>query len=362
VNRAGRLLCVGLRGAEPGADLLEADLEACRRAGVGGVILFDVDVPTLRRLERQGVDPEDARRRAVRNILDPDQLGRLVVRIREVLGEDVFVAIDQEGGQVARLTSRRGFRDDPSASEFAALEEERRRQSATNQAEQLARFGIDLNFAPCVDLDFGEANPIIGRLGRAYAADPAEVAACARISIAAHRMAGVASCLKHFPGHGSSRADSHLGAVDITGTWDRDRELAPYRDLATEEGVAVMVAHVAHRGLDAELPASLSPVVIGDLLRADIGFNGVVVTDSIDMRAVADLHDPGEAAVQAVRAGADFVIDGFNLDDRTEHPAPALAAALAEGLGDGRIAGGAHRLEESLERLALLRRQIGTDR
>lgn len=361
MNRAGRLLCVGLRGTEPGTDLFESDLEACRRAGVGGVILFDVDVPTLRRLERQGVDPEDARRRAVRNILDPEQFVRLVARVREVLGADVFVAIDQEGGHVARLTSRRGFRDDPSARQFAALDADGRRQSATKQAEQLARYGIDLNFAPCVDLDFGETNPIIGGLGRAYAADPGEVAACARISIAAHRTKGVASCLKHFPGHGSSRGDSHLGAVDITATWDRDRELAPYRDLATEKGVAVMVAHVAHRGLDADLPASLSPSIIQTLLRSDIGFNGVVVTDSIDMRAVADLHDPGEAAVRAISAGVDFVIDGFNLGDRTEHPAPALAAALAEAFADGRIVGGVRRLDESLVRLARLRRQIGSD-
>lgn len=356
---AGRLLCLGIRGAEPGDPLLEADLAACRRAGVGAVILFDVDVPTLRRLEAEGVEPEEARRRAVRNLTDPDQVRRLADRIRMVLGDDVFVAVDQEGGRVARLSSRRGFMDDPSARAFAALGAAKRERAARRQAEQLARCGLDLNFAPCVDLDLGPDNPVIGGLDRAFAADPDTVTACARTVLAAHRAAGVAACLKHFPGHGSSRADTHLGAVDVTGTWDRERELAPYRALAKTPGMAVMAAHVRHRDLDPDLPASLSPAVIDGLLRGELGWQGVVATDSIDMRAVADHHTPEEAAVLAVRAGCDLVIDGFNLAERDEHPAPALAIALADAFADGTIPGGKARLKASLARLARLRAEIG---
>ncbi len=359
MTNAGRLLCVGIRGTEPGQDLLEADLEACRRAGVGGIILFDVDVPTLRRLEGEGVAPAEARRRAVRNIVDPDQLQRLMARIREALGAGVFIAVDQEGGQVARLTSGSGFRDDPSAREFAALDPEGRRRSAAAQAAQLARLGFDLNFAPCVDLDLEADNPIIGRLDRAYAAVPDEVIACAREVITAHREAGVACCLKHFPGHGSSRTDTHLGAVDITTSWQREPELEPYQALAGAAGVAVMTAHVVHRGLDPELPASLSPRITGTLLRNEVGFDGVIVTDSLDMRAITGRHTLQEAVVLAVAAGADMVLDGFNLEDRPEHPAPALVAALTEAFTDGRIPGGAGRLKESLGRLDRLRRQIG---
>ena len=359
MTRHGRLLCVGLRGTEPGTDPFEADLAACRRAGVGGVILFDVDVPALRRLENAGEAPETAVRRAVRNVVDPDQLRRLVARVRDVLGPEVFVAIDQEGGRVARLTSRRGFADDPSARQFAAMNATDRAASARRQAEQLAGLGIDLNFAPCVDLALEPANPVIDGLDRAFAADPATVTACAGTIVAAHRAAGVAACLKHFPGHGSSRSDTHLGTADVTDTWQREPELAPYRALAAEPGVAVMVAHIVHRGLDAEHPASLSPDIVSGLLRSEIGFAGVVVTDSIDMRAVADRYSYEAAAVQAVRAGADLVVDGFNLAERAEHPAPALAAALAGAFADGRIPGGDRRLEKSLQRLDRLRRQLG---
>lgn len=346
-----RLLCTGLRGALPGDPLLESDLDACRRAGVGAVILFDVDVPTYRRQLAVGLPPEEARRRSPRNILDPAQLLTLTDYIRAVLGDHVLIAVDQEGGQVARLAPWRGFRADPSARAFAALVPAEQVRAARAQAAQLAAAGIDLNFAPCVDLDSGADNPIIGGLDRAYAADPDVVTACARTVIAAHRDMGVAACLKHFPGHGSSRADTHLGAVDVTGTWNRDAELAPYRALRDEPNTAVMVAHVRHRGLDPDRPASLSPAVVDGLLRGELGFRGAVVTDSIDMRAVADHHAPEEAAVLAVRAGCDLVVDGFNLTEREEHPAPAIAGALEKAFNERVIVGGQERLELSMMRL-----------
>ena len=355
----GRLLCVGIRGAVPGEDLLERDLEACRRAEVGGVILFEVDVPTFRRLQRDGLDTDTAKKQSVRNILDAEQLRRLIAHIGERLGPDVFVGVDQEGGQVVRLSPARGFAAEPSAQEFAALDGTARRQEATRQAGQLADLGFDLNFAPCVDVALEPQNAIITRLGRSFGAKPETVIECANVVLDAHATAGVAACLKHFPGHGSSRDDTHLGAVDITSTWQRELEIEPYRALCQRPGVAVMVAHVVHRKLSGENPASLAADVVDGLLRSEIGFQGVVITDSIDMRAVANRFDPGETAVAAIAAGADFVVDGFNLDERAEHPAPALVAALQDALNDGRIAQGAKRIEKSLERLHLLRTQIG---
>jgi beta-N-acetylhexosaminidase len=353
----GRLVCVGIRGCRPGEPRLEADLDACRRAGVGGVILFDVDVPTLRRLQRRGLGVEQALVSSPRNVVDFDQVQELIVHVRRRLGDHVFVGIDQEGGRVARLSPRHGFAADPAARDFAAFDDAMRREAARRQAERLAQLGFDLNFAPCVDLALEPANEIIVSSGRSYGADPAEVVEAAAVILDAHARAGVAACLKHFPGHGSSLGDTHLGAVDITGTWRRKAELTPYRALATRPGVAVMVAHVVHQNLDADRPTSLSPAVIGGLLRGEIGFDGVVVTDSIDMRAVADRFEPGEAAVLAVTAGADLVIDGFNLDDRPDHPAPALAGALAKALADGRL--DAARVEASLDRLDRLRSALG---
>lgn len=357
----GRLLCVGIRGAVAGDALLEQDLEACEEAGgVGGVILFDVDVPTLRRLQAENVDPREAVPRAPRNVLDPGQLRELVGYLRSRLGEELLVCVDQEGGRVARLSPNRGFTADPAASAFARLLPGQRRAAAMRQATQLRDLGFDLNFAPCVDLALEEASEIIAGSGRSFGREPEIVVSAAEAVLDAHAAVGLAACLKHFPGHGSSRGDTHQGMVDVTGTWQRDVELEPYRRLCSRDGVAVMVAHVLHRHLDPDLPASLSPAVIEGLLRGELGFDGVVVTDSIDMRAVADRFGPAEAAVAAVEAGADLVIDGFNLEARTEHPAPLLAAALADGVHTGRIS--PERIDASLSRLDRLRVQIGRAR
>lgn len=355
---AGILLCVGIRGSRAGEDILEQDLEACAEAGVGGVILFDVDVPTFRRLQGEGVATGEARLQARRNIIDAEQLSQLIVHIRQILGSDIFVSIDQEGGSVARLSPARGFAPEPTAREFALLDQDARREAARAQARQLADLGFDLNFAPCVDLALEPENKIITQLDRAYGKEVDTVVACAEVVLEAHAKAGLAVCLKHFPGHGSSRGDSHLGAVDISATWQREAELAPYRALMERPGVAIMVAHVIHEELGGDLPASLSTGVVEKLLRTELEFGGVVVTDAIDMLAVADRFQPGEAAVMAVNAGVDLIIDGFNLHERNEHPAPVLVAALQRAVENGTLHRGEARIDESVNRLRRLRARL----
>lgn len=337
----GRLLVTGIRGHGPGDPVFEADLEACAQAGVGGVILFDVDVPRL------DGDPMDA----PRNVVDQEQLRRLITVVRDRLGSHAWVSIDQEGGRVARLNPRRGFEADPSAVEFARLDGPARTVAARRQAARLAELGVDLNFAPCVDLAREPDNPIITELDRSYGADAAAVVDAATVVLDAHAEAGVAACLKHFPGHGSSRGDTHEGVVDVTDTWSHE-ELEPYRALARRPGLAVMAAHVVHRGLDPDLPASLSPAILQGILRGELGYDGVVVTDSIDMRALADGWSFEGAAVQAVQAGADLVVDGFNLGPGRAHPARTLVDALRDAIPTARV-------EESVERIDRLRHQIG---
>ncbi len=354
----GRLLCVGVRGTRAGDPLLEADLEVCARAGVGGVILFDVDVPTWRAALSRGVDEAEARRHAVRNVEDPEQLAALVATLRRRLGPGLFVAIDQEGGRVARLGPERGFRPTVSARDFATLEPEARERIAQEQASQLAALGIDFDFAPCVDLALEPANEILVRNGRCFSDDPGVVIECADLQLRALSAAGVASCLKHFPGHGSSRGDTHLGLVDISGSWCPEKELLPYRALLGRPGVSVMVSHLVHRDWDGETPASLNPRVMQTLLRDDLGFDGLVVTDSIDMGAIYDRIGAEEAVVRAVQAGADWVVDAFNRADREEHPALGLVAALRRALDDGRLPGGVPRIERSLARLRRLRTEL----
>jgi beta-N-acetylhexosaminidase len=352
---------VGIRGAVPGDPLLERDLDACAEAGVGGILLFDVDVPTLRRAERDGASREEAVARAPRNILDPEQLRGLIDHLRVRLGEEILICVDQEGGRVARLAPARGFLPDPAAAVFAELSARERGEAARAQARQLRELGFDLNFAPCVDLALQPRNEVIVGRQRSYGRDPEAVIEAARKVVEAHAESRVAACLKHFPGHGSSEGDTHLGMVEITRTWRREEELAPYRALLDRPGVAVMVAHLMHLDLDARRPASLSPAFIEGLLRGELGFGGVVVTDSIDMRAIRDRYSPEEAVVAAIDAGADLVVDAFNLEPREEHPAMTLVRALRRAVEEGSLRGGEARIRESLGRLAGLRRVLGRE-
>jgi beta-N-acetylhexosaminidase len=345
---AGRCLMLGIRGSGPHDPAFRADLEACREAHVGGIILFDVHAPAMRRLIAEGATPEAARARATRNIQSPAQLRGLAARLRETLGPDLLIAIDQEGGAVARLNLARGFPATIPAADFAALDPPARRRAAAGLARTVAEAGIDINFAPCVDLALDEAG-FIARAGRAFSADPDAVIACARDIVDIHRADGVITCLKHFPGHGSAHADSHEQLPDITDTHQPDVELAAYRALCAPSGAAapapmVMTGHLLHRRLDPELPASLSPAITTGLLRRQIGFEGVIVTDSLDMRAVRDRWDAPTAAILALRAGADLVLDAHNLpprdgDDGAERACEAveIAEAIARAVRDGTL-------------------------
>ncbi len=327
---AGGRLMVGFRGSGPEEPGFCEDIDACREAGVGGVILFDVDVPAMRAAIKAGVPAADARARATRNIRSRAQLRELVGLLREILGAELLIAIDQEGGAVARLGPGRGFAPAPSAAEFARMTPVEQAAAAAELVRPLAAAGICVNFAPCVDLALAKEGGI-ARAGRAFGADPEQVIACGQRVLEAHAAAGVTACLKHFPGHGSAAADSHEALPDITQA-HREAELAPYRALRAP---MVMTGHLLHRRLDPQLPASLSPAVTTTLLRGDIGFEGVIVTDSLDMRAIRDRWSAPEAALLALRAGADLALDAHNLTSARACEAVAMRDAIARAARDG---------------------------
>lgn len=367
----GRLIWVGVRGAEPGEAVLERELEVCRGVGVGGVILFDVDVPSRNGARDSGCDEGEARRRAVRNVVSPEQVRRLVAHVRERLGEDVIVSIDQEGGAVARLGPSRGFPPTVSAIAYGAMDEVERRKAAATLAATVAAGGIDLNLAPCVDVAINPDGPGLGALGRSFGRDPSAVIACAAEQIDAMHAHGLACCVKHFPGHGSGAGDTHFGLVDVTETFVESDELAPYRALLgpdrawREAPDAVMIGHVLHRGIDAERPASLSRAHVTGLLRERLGYDGLVVTDSLDMRAIADRFGAGEAAVLAIEAGCDVALEANNLSEVRPCPADRMHAALRASVDDGRLSverveAGAARLDRFLGTLRARRAAIGT--
>ena len=339
----GKTIVVGVRGADPDSPELIEELAICAEAHAGGVILFDRDLAT----------------RGDRNIRCPKQVKELSACLRERLGDELLIMIDQEGGAVARLGADRSFDPGVSAAEFALLDEAEQRRCAAAQASQLSALGINVNLAPTVDLSIEGSSTVIAGLGRSFGPDPTEVLRCASVWIEEHQRAGVAVCLKHFPGHGSASGDTHESLVDITDRASADAEIAPFQALCHERGVMVMTGHLLDQTVDPELPASLSAAHTEGSLRHGLGFNGVVVTDSIDMGAISARWSPGAAAALAIGAGADLVIDGVNARGPVRtNPALEIADAIARAIREGRIVNGEQRLLASAARVDRLLAEV----
>ncbi|PYM82715.1 MAG: glycoside hydrolase family 3 [Candidatus Rokuibacteriota bacterium] len=334
--RLGELLLVGFHGTalQDNADL---DRLLCETR-VAGVILF------------------------ARNIVDAAQTARLTrdltARARACTGRPLLVAVDAEGGQVMRLGPAAGWtatlshQDLGQAGDLAQTELEARRIGG-----MLRDAGINWNLAPVIDVGYNPANPVIVGVGRSFGANPKLVAAQARAYIAGMHAAGILTAVKHFPGHGSSVDDSHAGFVDVTDTARPEVELVPYR-LLLAEGVmdAVMTAHVFNRHLDAWVPATLSRPTIDGVLRSELGWRGVVVSDDMRMGAIEQHYGAGDAAVRALRAGVDLILIA---DDRLPGDRSASAEtleAIRRALRRGRLPAG--QVDEALARIAALRSRL----
>ena len=261
-------------------------------------------------------------------------------RAQACAGRPLLIAVDAEGGRVMRLGPGAGYTDTLShrdlgeTGDLALTELEARRIGG-----RLRRAGIDWNLAPVVDVGYNPANPVIVGNGRAFGAEPEAVVAHAHAYLRGMHAAGVLTALKHFPGHGGSFADSHLGFVDVTATANPAIELAPYRALMAQGAVdAVMTAHVFNRHLDRRYPATLSRATVGGLLRGELGWRGVVVSDDLRMGAIEQHYGLDDAAVLALDAGVDVLLIG---DDRLpDGRSAAMAAvdALRRALERGRLA------------------------
>jgi beta-N-acetylhexosaminidase len=339
-DKIAELVMVGFRGTT--LDGTEAILEQVRAGQVGGVVLFDVDVAT----------------RSSRNIDSREQLKSLVAELQAAAPSPLLVAVDQEGGRVSRLKERYGFPATLSQQELGERGDlALTRSQARRTAEILADVGINLNLAPVVDLNVNPASPVIGALGRSFSADPDVVADHARAVIEAHRSQGVLTAVKHFPGHGSAPGDTHLGFVDVTGTWS-SAELEPYRTLVNEGNVdLVMTAHVFNSRLDAQWPATLSPATVTGVLRSELGFQGVVVADDLQMGAIADHYGLETAVHQALAAGVDILLFANN-NLRAYEPdiAPRVVALVESLVREGALT--EERIDESVERVRALKRGL----
>lgn len=290
-----------------------------------------------------------------KNITDEVQLRGLIAGLQQSSPVPLLIGIDEEGGVVARLANSPGF-DLPqyeSAAAVGAQGTDAVRAMSAEIGTYLAGYGINLDFAPVADVNTNPDNPVIGT--RAFSSDPQEAADCVTAAVEGFSQAGVLCCLKHFPGHGDTAGDSHDGTVYTEKTMEELRacEFLPFEAGIRAGAPLVMVGHIAApnavEGEESDLPATFSRALITDVLRDELGFAGVVVTDSLAMGAITETCTPGEAAVLALQAGADLLLMPAGL-------AQAYDGVLA-AVEDGRLT--EERIDESVARILALKQQAG---
>lgn len=294
--KIGQMLMVGFRGLDVNDNsIIISDI---KQRHLGGVILFDYDVPT---------------QTSHRNISSPEQLKKLTAKLQLASPELLLIAIDQEGGKVARLKQSCGFASAPPAEKLGKTNDPQLTYRYADQiAETLANLGININLAPVVDLNINPDNPVIGKLGRSYSHDPDIVTEHTLQFIKAHHKQKILCALKHFPGHGSSCEDSHLGLTDITNTWT-DIELEPFKNIIEKRKAdIIMTAHVFNANIDAEFPATLSKITITELLREKLKYDGVVISDDMQMAAISEHYGFETALKLTINAGVDIILIANN--------------------------------------------------
>lgn len=281
-----------------------------------------------------------------RNIASAPQLAALTARLREER-DDILVAIDEEGGDVTRLEVRSGSSFPGNLALGAVDDPELTRAVAHELGRRLAECGVNLNWAPSADVNSNPDNPVIGV--RSFGADTALVARHTAAYIEGLQAAGVAACTKHFPGHGDTAVDSHhaLPRIDVDLETLHARELVPFRAAIAAGSKSVMSAHILLPALDRERPATLSPQILTGLLRQELGYEGLIVTDGMEMQAIASTYGIERGSVLAVAAGADAICVGGGLcDEQTVlRLRDALVAAVRAGdLPEERLADAAARV------------------
>ena len=339
-DKIGQMVLAGFRGMklDPGNPIL-ADI---RERHIGGVVFFDYDVPS---------------RSPVRNIESPSQVKDLTAALKEASPSSLLIAVDQEGGKVSRLKAKFGFPATISQQSLGTWNDpEATRKAADETATTLSECGFNINFSPVVDLNVNPGNPVIGGRERSFSEDPAVVTKHALEVIKAHHARGILTALKHFPGHGSSKDDSHLGFVDVTKTWTRT-ELEPYEKIiAAGFCDTVMTAHIFNSKLDPSLPATLSSRTIDGLLRDDLHFDGVVISDDMQMMAISAHYGFEEAVRLAIGAGVDILTFANNSVFDPDVAALAIGV-IKKAVRDGKV--DEERIDRSYARIMRLKARLG---
>jgi beta-N-acetylhexosaminidase len=306
-EKIGQMLIMGFEGDEvaPGSPLVKA----LQEDPIGGVILFDYNYQT---------------KQFDKNIKNPEQVKRLNQQLQSFARgpHPLIISVDYEGGLVNRLKEDYGFPATMSAADVGKLGVLEATQVGEAMALTLKDAGFNLSFSPILDVNVTPDNPIVGALDRSFSSNPQLVAKYATIYADQLLQHGVQGAYKHFPGHGSSNADSHLGFVDVTNTW-QSFELEPYQHAFASNNPCgmVMTAHIINRQLDdSGLPATLSHKILTGMLREELNFQGVIITDDMQMKAITDHYGLDDALELAIQAGADMFIFGNQLCEQPQDP------------------------------------------
>lgn len=333
---AGQMIVIGFQGDDAEDASVKALSEELAAGRLGGVMLLKTNVKSL-----PAVTAMNAAFRAASPDLAP------------------FITVDQEGGAVERLTKAVGFAEVPNAAAIASANSPDEAEAIyAEMAKSVAALGFTVNFGPVADVNVNTKNQIIARFGRSFSADPATVAAYDEAFIKAHHAAGVMTALKHFPGHGSSTGDSHQGFVDITNTW-KPTELEPYKTLIAAGDVdMIMVAHLYHSGYadaGSQTPSSLSPQWVTGVLRDQLKFDGVAISDDLEMGAIRKHFTLEQTVTMAVRAGIDVLLFSNTAKYRPGLGREILDILLAEAAADPAFAA---RIEQSYNRIVALKTRV----
>jgi len=329
--KIGQMLMIGLPGNK--ADTSSDFFKEVKNGNVGGLTIYE-----------RHLTSENA----------ADNLRTLITAYQAASPIPLFISITQEGGLVNRLKTKYGFPPMPSAEYLGRMNNpDSTKYYADNIAYTLSRLGINLNFAPVLDI-YTAGNPVLGDRQRTFSADPALIEKMAEQMIRSHDYFHVNTVVKHFPGHGSSTKDSHLGLVDVSNTW-KATELEPYRELMRKGLVkAVMTAHIVNRYLDSsQLPATLSRQMIGKILRGQLGFNGVIFSDDMDMKAISGQYGLKESIEKALTAGVDVLLFSGNIPGQPQITPSGLVALVKELVTEKKIS--KSRIDESYRRIIALK-------
>jgi len=308
---------------------------------VGGLILFEKNI----------------------NEQSPGKQLRRTIKLLQSNSEiPLFIAIDEEGGKVNRLKSKYGFPETVEAAYLGKLDNlDSTFEYAFQTAQLLDSLGFNVNFAPVVDVAINPDNPVIAMVGRSFSADPKEVTLHAKMVIEAHRKNGVLTVLKHFPGHGSSHSDTHLGIADVTDYWQFS-ELLPYKILLDSGLVdAIMTAHIVNAHLDPDqFPATLSPIIINNILRSFLNYDGVVFSDDMQMQAISEQYGFEQSIKMAIDAGVDVLMFANNVPDNKLRTATQIHQIIMDLVNSGVIT--RERINVSYKRIMKLKTKLKSNK